>query len=261
MPQPSGLLCFDLDGTLVKKHGTPNSRFHPRFLDYLAELRSAGFLWVINSGRSLNSIIGALSEYRIRLLPDFIIARESEIYRQGQLGRWEDFGDWNISARDDQRRFIKTHSRVFKRLKKAYSGDHARFIESDDGQLSVITRSSRAMDTLCENMASISDTSPDFGYQRNGIHLRFTHSSYHKGTALKELCRMVNVAPLHVFIAGDNDNDLPMLDTTYGARLACPANAIDRVKKTVLQANGYAGTAEASIGIMQALDFYYFRSR
>ena len=72
---------------------------------------------------------------------------------------------------------------------------------------------------------------------------------------------MVDVEPLHVFIAGDNDNDLPMLNTEYGARLACPSNAIDRVKKTVLDANGYVGTAEASIGIMQALDFYYFRTR
>ena len=258
---PAGLLCFDLDGTLVKKHGTPNTRFHPRFLNYLSELRSAGFVWVINSGRSLTSIVGALSEYRIRVQPDFIIARESEIFRQGELGRWEDFGDWNESARDDQKRFIKSHGRVFKKLKKEFSKGTARFIESDDGQVSVVTRSSIAMDKLCEDMDEISHTSPEFGYQRNGIHLRFTHSAYHKGTALQELCRMVDVEPLHVFIAGDNDNDLPMLDTEYGARLACPSNAIDRVKKTVLDANGYVGTAEASIGIMQALDFYYFRTR
>ena len=86
MSQPTGLLCFDLDGTLVKRHGPPHTCFHPRLLEYLSELRKVGLHWAINSGRKLSSILNAAHDYVIRLRPDYIIAKESEIYRPTSTG-------------------------------------------------------------------------------------------------------------------------------------------------------------------------------
>ena len=119
MPSPhAGLLCFDLDGTLLADGDGSAPRFHTRLLDYLHELRNGGFLWVINSGRSLSSIIGALGEHGILVAPDFIIALESEVYRPEGMGRWVDFGPWNETARREQKKFLKSRSRTFKRLKE-----------------------------------------------------------------------------------------------------------------------------------------------
>lgn len=260
MPPPAGLLCFDLDGTLIGSGDGSTPRFHPRLLDYLHELRNGGYAWAINSGRSLSSIIGALGQYGILIPPDFIIARESEIYRPEGMGRWADFGSWNEAARREQRKFIKSRGRVFKRLKREVTESGAEFLETDDGQVAVVTKSNARMDALCENFAAVSEDDPEFGFQRNGVHLRFTHADYSKGTALRELCRLLDITPLSVFAAGDNDNDLPMLSQEFAARLACPANAIPRVRQSVLAANGYVATAEASVGMMQALDFFYFRA-
>ena len=94
---------------------------------------------------------------------------------------------------------------------------------------------------------------PKFDYQRNGIYLRFCHADYHKGAALAELARLIEVPRDNIFAAGDHHNDISMLDGKVAAMPSCPANAIDEVKDAVRNAGGYVAKNEHGAGVYEAL--------
>jgi hydroxymethylpyrimidine pyrophosphatase-like HAD family hydrolase len=97
---------------------------------------------------------------------------------------------------------------------------------------------------------------PKFHYQRNTVYLRFCHADYHKGAALAELSRLIEVPRENTFAAGDHHNDLSMLDGRYAAFTACPANAIPEVKAAVRDTGGYVAASEAGAGIYEALLYF-----
>ncbi|MBI4028385.1 MAG: HAD hydrolase family protein [Verrucomicrobia bacterium] len=59
-----------------------------------------------------------------------------------------------------------------------------------------------------------------------------------------------------VFAAGDNFNDLSMLDGAHAGMVAAPANAIPEVKATVLSAGGYVARRLCGHGILEALQHF-----
>jgi hypothetical protein len=97
---------------------------------------------------------------------------------------------------------------------------------------------------------------PKFHYQRNTVYLRFCHADYHKGAALAELARLIEIPREVTFAAGDHHNDLSMLDGRYAQFPACPANAIPEVKQTVRNAGGYVAEGIAGVGVREALLYY-----
>jgi hydroxymethylpyrimidine pyrophosphatase-like HAD family hydrolase len=101
---------------------------------------------------------------------------------------------------------------------------------------------------------------PDIGYHRNGRYLRFSHADFSKGTALRELGRLLKVPPNKIFAAGDNYNDLPMLDVRIAAHLACPSNALDPVKAHVRERGGFVSSRPASEGMMEALQSFFLKA-
>jgi hydroxymethylpyrimidine pyrophosphatase-like HAD family hydrolase len=94
---------------------------------------------------------------------------------------------------------------------------------------------------------------PKFHYQRNTVYLRFCHSDYHKGAALAELSRLLEIPRENIFAAGDHHNDISMLDGRYAQYPACPANAIPEVKDAVQSAGGYAASKGYGAGVHEAL--------
>ncbi|HUE62202.1 MAG TPA: HAD hydrolase family protein, partial [Chthoniobacterales bacterium] len=90
-------------------------------------------------------------------------------------------------------------------------------------------------------------------YQRNTIYLRFCHADYHKGAALAELARLIDVPRENIFAAGDHHNDISMLNGQVAAMPACPANAIEEVKAAVRKAGGYVAKREHGAGVHEAL--------
>src|SRR5437660_1933226 len=83
---------------------------------------------------------------------------------------------------------------------------------------------------------------PNLDYQRNGVYLRFCHADYHKGAALAELARLLDIARQNIFAAGDHYNDVSMLDGRFAAMPSCPANAIAEIQNTVINAGGLLET-------------------
>ena len=84
-----------------------------------------------------------------------------------------------------------------------------------------------------ERLDALKAAVPKFSYQRNSIYLSLCHADYDKGTALAELGRLIGVGPEGTFAIGDHQNDLPMLNGVHARHVACPANAIEEVKRVV----------------------------
>jgi len=251
------ILCFDFDGTLVHPEGA-DLRFHPTLGEMIRGLRAQGAAWVINTGRTLEQTLQGLGQYGILMEPDFIIAQECDIHRPGFFSRWTDFGPWNKQARKAHARFMKDHAAFFTLLKKLITAEtKAEFLEGDFGQVGIVASTDEEMDELCAFIEEQRLQLPDLGYQRNGIYLRFSHADYSKGTALGELARLLKLTPELTFAAGDNFNDLSMLDTRFARMIACPGNALPPIKAHVQRQGGYLANGEASLGMMEALTHFF----
>lgn len=250
------ILCFDFDGTLIYPESDPV--FHPGLGQMIQLLRGQGAAWVINTGRGLNQTIEGLAQHGIYMEPDFIIAQESDIYKPGFFSRWTDYGSWNRQARRAQERFAKDHQPSLQAIRHLVETQtNASFITGGEGEMGIVATSDLELDGICAYIETHIQQYPDIGYHRNGIYLRFSHSGYSKGTALSELARLLGLNASVCFAAGDNFNDLSMLDPRHAHMIACPGNAVVPVKQIVHSRGGFIATRPASEGMMEALTHYF----
>lgn len=257
-PPPSLLLCFDFDGTLVNHEG--ELPFHPALGDMLREFRRRGAVWVVNTGRGLQQTLEGLAAHNIFLLPDYIIAQECEIYRPGFFKPWKPFGAWNRKARAAHQHFVERHRPFLAAMHRHVTENTtAEFLMGDLGQVGIVARNESDLDSICDVIHSHHAMHTEIGYHRNGRYLRFAHADYSKGTALRELARLLKLPRERIFAAGDNFNDLAMLDTRIAAHVACPGNALEPVKARVREIRGFVAEKPASEGMIEALEHFFVK--
>ena len=257
-PPPSLLLCFDFDGTLVHHEG--ELAFHPGMGDMLRELRRRGAAWVVNTGRSLQQTLEGVSQHNLFMLPDYIIAQECEVYRPGFFRAWTDYGSWNRKARAAHEQFMSNHAAFIRDMREHVAGNtKAEFLLGNFGEVGIVAVDEPELDEICKVIEQRRARQPDIGYHRNGRYLRFSHADFSKGTALRELGRLLNVPRDRIFAAGDNYNDLPMLDVGIATNIACPSNALEPIKEHVRERGGFVATKPASEGMMEALQHFFMK--
>lgn len=226
--------------------------------DVLRDFRRRGAVWVVNTGRSLSQTIAGLAQHHIFLMPDFIIAQECELYRPGFFRAWSDYGSWNRRARKEHANFVSKHQNFLLTIRQ-HVATHAgaEFLLGDLGQVGVVAQDDAQLDEICVVIDELCARQPDVGYHRNGRYLRFSHADYSKGSALRELGRLLQVPRERIFAAGDNYNDLSMLDPAIAANLACPGNALDPIKAHILASGGFVADRVASEGMLEALAHFF----
>ncbi len=257
-PTPTLLLCFDFDGTLVHHEG--EMPFHPGMGEMLREFKRRGAAWVVNTGRGLNQTLEGLAMHNIFMLPDYIIAQECEIYRPGFFKPWKDFGSWNRKARAAHDHFVEKHSQFLATMQEHVAvNTTAEFLNGDFGQVGIVAKDEPELDEICKVIEVKAARQSEIGYHRNGRYLRFCHADYSKGTALRELSRLLKLPAERVFAAGDNYNDVTMLDRRIAAHIACPGNALDPVKSLVRERGGFVSSKPASEGMMEALEHFFLK--
>jgi len=249
------LLSLDFDGTLVRDWAPPP--FPQVLVDIMTALRRQnGVKFALNTGRSLALMEHGLEAIGFPIWPDFALTTEREVFRWTGSG-WEDFGEWNS-------RCAEAHDELFARIGPLLAEVKA-FVEKCPGArpyyeeerfVGVVAQDVSQMDDICEFIRRRQLQFPSFGYQRNSIYTRFCHASYHKGAALAELQRLVGISPAETFAAGDNLNDISMLDGALARFLACPSNAIEQVKSAVRRQNGFVAKEDSGQGVAEALAFY-----
>jgi HAD superfamily hydrolase (TIGR01484 family) len=252
------ILSFDFDGTLVHPEGS-EFRFHPGIRKMLEQLQQQGAALVINTGRSLSQTLQGISQYGMAIKPSFIIAQECEIYRHGKwFSDWVDYGPWNNQARKAHKQFMKKHQLFLEDIRYIVETQtQGEFLTGDLGDVGIVASHPEELDEICLLINQHQQHSPDIGYHRNGIYLRFSHAGFSKGSALKELARLLNLSPKQCFAAGDNYNDLSMLDRSIADMIACPGNALAPIKQHVEKQGGFVAQGEASTGMIEALAHYF----
>ena len=248
------LLSTDFDGTLVAHDSDPV--LHPDCMELIGELQREGALWAINTGRSVELLESGLLDFEFPIRPDFILTSERDVFRPSQNGggAWEPFGDWNQRcAREHTDLFNSAQSVLAEVVDFVSQKTKARLIYHSEGIEGLIAASEDEMDRITKFIDQARAKQPKFNYQRNTIYLRFCHADYHKGAALAELSRLLEIPREEIFAAGDHHNDISMLDGIYAQYPACPANAIPEVKEAVRRADGYVARRECGAGVHEAL--------
>lgn len=250
------LLSTDFDGTLVAHASDPV--LDARCMEMIRGLQNDGAIWAINTGRSVDLLESGLTDFEFPFRPDFILTSERDIFRPCQNGRrWEAYGDWNERvARDHAELFTYAASVLDDVLDFVNQKTRARLIHNHHGPEGLIAQDEAEMDRIVRFIEEARTQQPKFHYQRNTVYLRFCHADYHKGAALAELSRLIEIPREQAFAAGDHHNDLSMLDGRYAEFPACPANSIPEVKETVRNAGGYVAKSECGAGVYEALLYF-----
>jgi HAD superfamily hydrolase (TIGR01484 family) len=250
------LLSIDFDGTLVSRVSEPV--LDQDCMELIRDLQNEGALFAINTGRSVDLLESGLTDFEFPVRPDFILTTEREVFRPGTNGeKWEPFGDWNERcARDHAELFSSAESVLAEVVDFVAQKTKAQLIYHTEGLEGLRAENEEEMDRIVQFIEEARDPESKFHYQRNTIYLRFCHADYHKGAALAELARLIDIPRENIFAAGDHHNDVSMLNGEVAAMPACPANAIEEVKAAVRNAGGYVATREHGGGVHEALKYF-----
>jgi len=253
MPSRIQLLSTDFDGTLVSHLGEP--ALDRQCMESIRELQDASAIWTINTGRSVDLLESGLANFEFQIRPDFILTTERDVFRpSGNGDKWEPFGDWNDRcARDHAELFSSAQPVLAEVVDFVTQETKARLIYDSERLEGLAAENEEEMEYIAKFIQQARAQHPKFDYQRNGIYLRFCHADYHKGAALAELARLIEVPRDNIFAAGDHHNDISMLDGKVAAMPSCPANAIPQVQSAVRSAGGYVAQQEHGAGVYEAL--------
>ena len=253
---PSALFVFDFDGTVIDSND--EETVNPVFPALIDQLRHAGAVWAINTGRTLFETFEGVQRLGHDYVPDFLMVKERELYCPGPYRhRWLDFGDWNDRCRHEHKRFLSKHKRVFKRAASVVAKmPEARFIDNQDEPPGIVARDDEQMDEICALIDQEKTKNEFLAYQRNGIYLRFSHIDYDKGSVMAELQRLLGVDRSSTLAAGDNHNDISMLDPNVARYMVCPGNALDVVKDHVRSHDGYVSEQPTARGLAEGIGHF-----
>jgi len=257
LPLVTTVLSFDFDGTL---HGPVGPPPVPREFFVLIRLlrEDHAISWGINTGRSLPLAAEGLLESGFPFLPDWLVAREREIYFPNAGGHWSPHSEWNRRCEKQLHALFKEARPVLdavRRMIEEYTG--AQWIAMDGEPAGAISRTEEEMDWIIEKMLPLVAEEPRLGWQRNSIYLRFGHREFQKGSCLSEVARHYDLGAPRCFAIGDSHNDLEMLDPTHARMIACPGNAVDEVKQQVAHCGGYVAEAHHGAGVIEALRHFF----
>ncbi len=260
LPAPStasAILSFDFDGTLHQPADAPP--VPGAFFDLICRLREEqGIVWGINTGRSMAQMVEGFIESRFPFLPDWVVAREREVYFPNQFGRWLPETKWNKRCDKEIHRLFKQSKKLLARIRQEIGEQTgAQWIELDGEPAGIISRTEEEMEWIVAHITPIIDAEPHFSWQRNSIYLRFGHRDYQKGTSLSHVSSHYGLPVARRFAIGDSHNDLEMLDPEHAGMTACPANAVDEVRNKVQSTGGIVTLATHGHGAIEAIRHYF----
>jgi HAD superfamily hydrolase (TIGR01484 family) len=245
------LLSLDFDGTMVGPWLDGSAAVSQELIECLYALRKAGVLLAINTGRSLPLVDQGFELFPVR--PDFALTTEREMYRWTTAG-WQAFSHWNERCQQVHERLFTDAARIMAEIEEHVSQEGKVRVYREYGRLvGLIGQNDAEMDEVVVYLEAQCRRMANLWFQRNSVYLRFCHSGYNKGSVLQALQTELGIRTEETFAAGDNFNDLPMLDPNVARHLACPANSVKEVKQAVRSHGGYVAELTGGDGVAQAL--------
>lgn len=252
-PKPEVILSFDFDGTLHNPAETPP--VPTAFFETIRRLRDTrNAVWGINTGRSMPQVLDGFVESHFPFIPDWVIAREREIYFPNSFGRFLPYKPWNDRCEKDIHKLFKKAKKTLATIRKEIE-EHTgtQYIEIEGEPAGLISRTEEEMEWIVERITPLVAAVPDLGWQRNSIYLRFGHKNYQKGSTLSQVTHLYGLGTEHTFAAGDSHNDVEMLSPEHCALAACPSNAVADIRALVASRGGIVAQKPAGHGTIQAL--------
>ena len=203
-------------------------------MELIGELQKAGAIWAINTGRLSICLKRASPILPSPAVPILFSPRSATFFglpRTAARGKHSAIG--TIDALATIELFSSASSVLAEVIDFVNQKTQARMIYEPQGPAGLIAQSEEEMDRVTEFIEHARKRQPKLNYQRNTVYLRFCHADYHKGAALAELARLIEIPREQIFAAGDHHNDVSMLDGKVAAMPACPGNAISEVKEAV----------------------------
>ena len=246
------LICTDFDGTLAEPDGQP---ILTEFFERLVAWRKRGQLfWIINTGRTYDSLQDELIRRKTPMWPDWMVTMEREIWlvrNQRGIGWFE----WNRKCELLHNQLFESVSPIWK-LVEDYVARHtsAQLVQDAGSPLGIIASCEEEADEISAFMTPLLQNWPTLVAVRNSIYFRFSHKFYHKGACLEAISNGLGVPAAQIMAVGDHLNDLPMLERRYARHVACPSNAVDEVKTQVRAEGGYVAATGVAEGTVEAWD-------
>lgn len=256
-PTPTAILSFDFDGTL--HHSASDPPVPVEFFEIIRELREEkGIVWGVNTGRSLIHTLEGFVESSFPFIPDWVVAREREIYFPDKNGHWQPHPSWNDRCEMEIHALFKHARRLLLDIRheiEVHTG--AQWMEMDGEPAGVISRTEEEMAWIVERIGPMAAAEPQLAWQRNSIYLRFGHRDYQKGTSLSQVASHYGLPAARCFAIGDSHNDMEMLDPAHAGMTACPANSVLAIKEKVATSGGLVTQASYAHGSIEALRHYF----
>lgn len=160
-------------------------------------------------------------------MPDWIVTVEREIH-QVKEGQAHSLEAWNKCCTETHQALFGRHGALLERIEREIGSTEEVTVIPDAGAIGLVAGSQKSIDRTHALVSEIIREHPEISTVRNGPYFRFAHVDYHKGSCLAEI-QSFWISPSSTFIAGDNLNDLPMLQRKFGHFLACPSNSVPEV--------------------------------
>ena len=252
MDYPIKLLSTDFDGTLHADFEEPRVALAAQRM--ISELQDKGAVWVINTGRELPSLLESLEQARLSIRPDYVVTVEREIHERREA-RYTGLADWNSRCGlAHEQLFAHVESDVPRLAGWISSRFEAKVYSDAYSPLCLIAQSSPDADIIHDYLNGYCRTVPNLTVVRNHIYARLSHADYNKGSALAEIAHRRGITSDQIVAAGDHLNDLPMLSSVFARWLIAPSNAVEEVKESVRQQNGYVSDEPYGYGLARGLE-------
>ncbi|MGL4401314.1 MAG: HAD family hydrolase [Luteolibacter sp.] len=256
-PTPTAILSFDFDGTL--HHSASDPPVPIEFFEVIRKLREEqGVIWGVNTGRSLLHSIEGFVESRFPFIPDWVVAREREIYFPDENGCWVPHAEWNNRCEAEIHALFKHLRKLLLHIRheiETHTG--AQWMVMDGEPAGVISQTEEEMEWIIDRIEPLTAAEPHLSWQRNSIYLRFGHRDFQKGSSLSQVASRYGLPAARCFAIGDSHNDLEMLDPAHAGMTACPANSVVAVKEKVRKTGGLIAQASYAHGSIEALKHYF----
>ena len=255
MPSPSQLqlICTDFDGTLHSDFTEPPV---PEALqEKLGELQADGTHWVINTGRTLDDLHCGLNKADLSVHPDYVVVVEREIHRW-EGSKFQPHSEWNKRCASTQAALF---AQITHRLPEIFDWVNLHFtasvFEDEWSPFCLIARNNADADEIQQFVEKKISSEPLLTFVRNDVYARLSHTEYTKGTALKEVARLLNVPCDGILAAGDHWNDMSMLQPDCAQWVVAPANAITEVAEYVKSTDGFLAKSDSGLGVLEGLEW------
>jgi len=245
------LVSTDFDGTLVGFE--PEQSSPVEFLEWVVLFQLSGGIWMINTGRWIDSMVERIRALNIVPKPQFLGCGEREIY--------ELVGDTYLPVEPWNSECDRIHEKLRREFHQAFleirryleKNTHALILDEKEVFSGCMASSLEEADAISQYLEGLFKKYPEISVARNDVYFRFCHRNYHKGACLDYVRRKFAISTERTFAAGDHYNDLPMLDMSIAGMLACPSNAVAAVKKKVSECGGFVASLPYTAGIVQAI--------